>query len=164
FRAVAAYEKTVHDHRTGRKCALCTGSLYDTIINFSESLPAQPVHRAHHHAEKADLCLVLGSSLTVTPANEIREIVGRARTGKLFICNLQNTPIDHLSDLRIHSRTDELMIRVMEKLNLPIPSFVLQRRLALKLESTGDERWRLTVCGVDVDGTPGTFLKSIKLA
>ncbi|KAL9631612.1 MAG: hypothetical protein Q9204_004159, partial [Flavoplaca sp. TL-2023a] len=163
FRAVAAYEKTVHDHRTGRKCALCAGPLYDTIINFSESLPAQPVHRAHHHAEKADLCLVLGSSLTVTPANEIPEIVGQARNGKLVICNLQNTPIDHLSDLRIHSRTDELMIRVMEELNLPIPPFVLHRRLALKLESSGDERRRLTVSGVDIDGTPITFLKSIKL-
>ena len=56
------------------------------------------------------------------------------------------------------------MTRVMEKLNLQIPPFVLQRRLALKLEITGDERWRLTVCGVDVDGTPVTFLKSIKLA
>ncbi|KAL8981358.1 MAG: hypothetical protein Q9205_003826 [Flavoplaca limonia] len=164
FRAVAAYEKTVHDHRTGRKCALCAGPLYDTIINFSESLPAQPVHRAHHHAKKADLCLVLGSSLTVTPANEIPEIVGQARTGKLVICNLQNTPIDNLCDLRIHSKTDELMTRVMEKLNFPIPPFVLQRRLVLKLESTGDERYRLTVCGVDVDGTPVTFLKSIKLA
>ncbi|KAL8880953.1 MAG: hypothetical protein Q9198_001742 [Flavoplaca austrocitrina] len=164
FRAVAAYEKTVHDHRTGRKCALCAGPLYDTIINFSEPLPAQPVHRAHHHAKKADLCLVLGSSLTVTPANEIPEIVGQARNGKLVICNLQNTPIDHLCDLRIHSKTDELMTRVMEKLDLPITPFVLQRRLALKLESSGDERHRLTVCGVDVDGTPVTFLKSIKLA
>ncbi|KAI4091391.1 MAG: hypothetical protein LQ339_008143 [Xanthoria mediterranea] len=163
FRAVATYEKTVRDHRTGRKCARCGGILHDSIINFGESLPAQPLKRAHDHAKKADLCLVLGSSLTVTPANEVPESVGQKRGAKLAICNLQNTPIDHLSDLRIHSKTDELMLRVMDKLNLAIPSFVLHRHLLIKTDITGKERNQLTVLGVDVDGTPVTFLKSVRL-
>ena len=99
----------------------------------------------------------------MTPANEVPESVGQKRGAKLAICNLQNTPIDHLSDLRIHSKTDELMLRVMEKLNLPIPPFVLHRRLLIKTDTTGKERNQLTVLGVDVDGTPVTFLKSIRL-
>ncbi|CAL8583196.1 hypothetical protein XPA_008828 [Xanthoria parietina] len=163
FRAVATYEKTVRDHRTGRKCARCGGTLHDSIINFGESLPAQALKRAHDHAKKADLCLVLGSSLTVTPANEVPESVGQKRGAKLAICNLQNTPIDHISDLRIHSKTDELMLRVMEKLNLPFPPFVLHRRLLIKTDTTGKERNQLTILGVDVDGTPVTFLKSVRL-
>ncbi|KAL8669268.1 MAG: hypothetical protein Q9168_006130 [Polycauliona sp. 1 TL-2023] len=163
FRAVAAYEKTVYDHRTGRKCARCGGLLHDSIINFGESLPLQPEKRARDHAKKADLCLVLGSSLTVTPANEIPEIVGQKKNGMLVICNLQDTPIDHFSELRIYSKTDELMIRVMEVMDLPIPPFILRRRLLLKLESKGSERKQLTVLGVDVDGTPVTFLKSVRL-
>ena len=163
FRAVAKYEKTVHDHRTGRKCARCGGLLHDSIINFGEALPAQPMRRARACAKKADLCLVLGSSLTVTPANEIPETVGERRGGKLVICNLQKTPIDHLSDLRIHSEADILMTRVMEKLNLIIPKFILHRRLLIKVASTGVEKYRLTALGVDVDGTPITFLKSVKL-
>lgn len=71
FRAVATYEKTVRDHRTGRKCTRCGGVLHDSIVNFGESLPAEALQRAFDNATKADLCLVLGSSLTVSPANEV---------------------------------------------------------------------------------------------
>jgi mono-ADP-ribosyltransferase sirtuin 6 len=164
FRAVATYEKTVRDHRTGRKCARCDGVLHDSIVNFGESLPAEAFQRALDHAKSADLCLVLGSSLTVTPANEIPEVVGRKRAAQLVICNLQKTPLDQLSALRIHSKTDDLMVSVMNKLSIPIPAFVLRRRLVVELTSSEDERHKLTAYGVDVDGTPATFLRSVKLA
>lgn len=56
------------------------------------------------------------------------------------------------------------MIRVMEKLNIQIPPFILHRRLIIKLETNEDKRHQLTVHGVDVDGTPFSFLRSVKLA
>ncbi|KAI0814186.1 NAD-dependent deacetylase sirtuin-7 [Xylaria sp. FL0064] len=136
FRAVSTYEKSIHDHRTGRICALCGGPLLDTVINFGESLFPEP--------------LLLGSSLTVSPSDEIPETVGRRREAKLAICNLQSTPKDRFSDLRIFAKTDELMTRVMDKLGLSIPPFILRR-------------WLLVVQGVDVDGTPATFLQSVRL-
>jgi mono-ADP-ribosyltransferase sirtuin 6 len=111
----------------------------------------------------ADLCLVLGSSLTVTPANEIPEIVGRKKGAQLAICNLQETPIDELCSIRIFTETDILMTKVMEKLDLPIPPFVLQRRLMIKLETQDEDRHRLTATGVDSDGTPVSFLQTVKL-
>ncbi|CRK21027.1 hypothetical protein BN1723_012233 [Verticillium longisporum] len=40
FRAVSTYEKSIRDHRTGRRCASCHGVLLDTIINFGETLSA----------------------------------------------------------------------------------------------------------------------------
>lgn len=113
--------------------------------------------------KKADLCLVLGSSLTVTPANEIPELVARRKATKLVICNLQETPIEELSTVRVYCKTDDLMIRVMEELNLPIPPFILHRRLVVEMETNEGKRPRLTVYGVDVDGTPITFLRSVKL-
>ncbi|KAK3375536.1 NAD-dependent deacetylase sirtuin-7 [Lasiosphaeria ovina] len=169
FRAVATYEVTVHDHRTGRNCALCGGVLLDSIVNFGEQLPADPFKRARAHAKKADLCLALGSSLTVTPANEIPEAVGqplaRRAGAMLAICNLQSTPLDDLASLRVYARTDELMVRIMEKLALPIPAFVLRRRLIVELATSGaaSDRHELRVLGVDVDDTPVTFLQSVKL-
>lgn len=66
---------------------------------------------------KPTYVFVPGSSLNVTPANEVPEFVGQKRGGKLAICNLQNTPIDQLSDLRIHSKTDDLIIGVMALLS-----------------------------------------------
>ncbi|KAF6832527.1 silent information regulator family protein [Colletotrichum musicola] len=169
FRAVAKYEKTVRDHRTGRKCVVCGGVLLDSIINFGESLWEEPLQLARDNAKAADLCLALGSSLTVTPANEIPETVARkkrsrgAAGGRLAICNLQSTPLDELAELRVWSATDELMARVMEKVDIPIPTFILRRNLLIELETTGEERHRLTVRGADVDGTAVTFLQSVKV-
>lgn len=71
--------------------------------------------------------------------------------------------MDHLSDLRVYAGADELMRRVMEKLGLPIPMFVLRRRLSVKVETIADERHQLSLQGVDVDGTPVSFLKSARL-
>lgn len=160
---MASFEKDIHDHRTGRKCTLCGGVLDDTIINFGEPLPTEALELAFTNAKKADLCLVLGSSLMVTPANEIPELTGRRKGAKLVICNLQETPLDKLSVLRVYSKTDELMIRVMEKLDIPMPKFILKRRLRVGME-TKDGRQQLIVAGVDEDGTPVTFLRSVKLA
>lgn len=55
------------------------------------------------------------------------------------------------------------MVRVMGKLNLPIPQFILRRRLVIEME-TNNERHQMTISGVDEDNTPVTFLKSVKLA
>ncbi|KAL9110399.1 MAG: hypothetical protein Q9227_005130 [Pyrenula ochraceoflavens] len=164
FRAVSTYEKSIRDHRTGRKCTRCGGALHDTIINFGEDLPEEAFNLAYDHAKKADLCLVLGSSLTVTPANTIPEAVGHRKKAKLAICNLQKTPLDDDASLRIFARTDDLMIRIMNKLDIPIPTFTLRRRLLVEVETLAKERYQLRVCGVDVDGTPVTFLRSVRLA
>lgn len=164
FRAVATYEKTVHDHRTGRRCPLCGGDLHDSIVNFGEPLPALPFSRAMELAETTDLCLVLGSSCTVTPAAQIPEIVGARRRGaKLAICNLQKTPLDRVAAVRVHAETDKLMGLIMEELGLPVPGFVLRRRLRVRFSSQGGSRHEINVCGVDVDETPVTFLQSVKL-
>ncbi|KAK0667952.1 putative mono-ADP-ribosyltransferase sirtuin [Cercophora samala] len=168
FRAVAPYTKTVTDHRTGRKCNMpgCNGVLLDTIINFGEFLFEKPLTLARQHAKKADFCLVLGSSLTVPPACTIPEIAGKTKKGKLGVCNLQSTPLDDLVDgeaLRVFAKTDDLMVAVMGHLGLEIPQFVLRRRLTVKVAMGERDRNQIILQGVDVDGTPSTFLRGVKL-
>lgn len=152
----------MHDHRTGRKCAICGGILLDSIINFGEDLPEKDFQLAHKNAQKSDVFLVLGSSLTVTPANEIPEIPGRKRNPLLAICNLQETPIDALADIRVFGKSDDLIIRVMQKLDIPIPPFILQRRLSIRNEQNARGKFYLRITGVDVDGTPMSFLRSVR--
>ena len=160
---MATYHNSIHDHRTGRKCTRCGGALHDSIINFGEYLPEDHLERARSHAKKADLCLALGSSLTIPPAKDIPESVGRKRNAELAICNLQSTPLDGLADYRVYAKTDDFMTRVMEKLGIPIPEFVLRRRLSVEFKTVGDGRHQLTLCGIDVDGTPVSFLQSASL-
>ena len=66
FRVRVAEDK--FDHKTGRKCESCGGMLYDSIISFGEPLPQKALDNGFAQAREADLCLVLGSSLRVTPA------------------------------------------------------------------------------------------------
>ena len=122
--------------------------MLDSIINFGENLPIVALQRAFEEGRKADLCLVLGSSLTVSPANEVPEVavtgkrngegkvkgkLGKGR-GKLAICNLQSTELDGIADraIRVRAKTDDFMVQVMEKLGIHIPEFVLRRRMIVE--------------------------------
>lgn len=108
-------------HCTPRKCD-CGSYLKDSIIHFGENLPADALTSAIKHASNADLCIVLGSSLSVAPANEM-PMKTKKNNGKVCIINLQTTAHDDESDLRIFSKTDLLMTLLMEELGLPIPQF-----------------------------------------
>ena len=78
--------KDVHDHATGRTCAVpgCGGGLADSIINFGESLPARELQEGFDHCTSADLCLTMGSSLRVTPAADMPRATAE-NGGKLVI-------------------------------------------------------------------------------
>ena len=60
------------------------GPLKDTIINFGQDLPEDEFTKATEEGEKADLCLAMGSSLTVTPAADIPEVYYSTSTGTLL--------------------------------------------------------------------------------
>lgn len=151
-------QKTL-EHLTGRYCdnSACKGALKDTIINFTENLPAVPLAKAYENAEKADLCISLGSSLTVSPANDIPETVGQNHT--LVIVNLQKTPLDGLATLRIFGKTDDVMERTMKYLQTDIPSFVLRRRVKICKNANNT----LSLQGIDIDNTPVTMFPLVKV-
>lgn len=110
----------VHDHRTGRKCELCGGPLKDTIINFGENLPRDQLEKAYQVSQEADLAIVLGSSMRVSPANDLP--LTTAKRGKpLVMVNLQKTPLDSACRLRIFAKTDEVMAMLAERLQMEIP-------------------------------------------
>mmetsp|Transcript_11905 Transcript_11905/g.27642 ORF Transcript_11905/g.27642 Transcript_11905/m.27642 type:complete len:455 (-) Transcript_11905:2568-3932(-) len=123
--------KSAKEHRTGRICKACGGDMHDTIINFGESLPDRDLSMANDQAGQADLCLALGSSLSVSPANHIPEQVGCKQGGRLVIVNLMRTPLDGHADLVIHAKCDTVMELLMEELAIDIPTFKLQRKFEI---------------------------------
>ena len=149
----------VHDHATSRKCSKCRSVLYDSIINFGENLPEYELETSFDHAKKADVCLVLGSSLRVTPAANIPETVGE-RGQKLIIGNLQLTPMANLASMNIHALCDKIMIKLMEKLEIPIPEWELHRRIRISIQVH-----TISVMGLDlVQDIPYTLFSSIKVS
>jgi NAD-dependent SIR2 family protein deacetylase len=135
----------VHDHVTDRKCTKCGSTLYDSIINFGESLPKYELQTSFDHAKRADVCLVLGSSLRVTPASHIPMTVGQ-QGGKLAIGNLQSTPLASLAKLNIHAMCDDIMRGLMAKLNIPIPEWELHRRIRIIIKQQ-----TVSIMGLDLN-------------
>lgn len=126
--------KREHDHFTGRICAeeKCKGKLYDSIINFGENLPENDWNQAVLNAKMADLCICLGSSLTVSPANEIPKMVKKS-SGKLVICNLQQTPLHYKCDLPIYGFCDDVMKGLAKRLDITVEKWKLRRRVQISM-------------------------------
>lgn len=145
------------NHKTGRNCddPQCRGILLDSIINFGENLPEVPLKRAFDHAKKSDLCIVMGSSCTVTPAADFPEKIGKR--AKLVIVNLQKTPLDNLCALRIYAKCDQVSELLMSKLGMTIPPFLLHRRLHVQT----DANKTVTVTSVDELGAPFKYIREL---
>ena len=71
----------------------CGGVYKPDITFFGESLPEEAFARSQELAARADVMLVLGTSLTVFPAAGLPRLTLQ-RGGKVFIVNAQPTPLD----------------------------------------------------------------------
>jgi len=108
------------EHLTYRFCKWCNGKLQDTIVHFSENY-----HEEHtqlislHHAYKADLAIVLGTSMLVQPNATYPEVVLRKLpNSNMVIVNLQKTPYDQMASVRLFCTTDCFMELLMKELNI----------------------------------------------
>ncbi|ELU05314.1 hypothetical protein CAPTEDRAFT_181192 [Capitella teleta] len=113
------------NHRTGRMCEEknCDGHLMDSIINFGDLLEAAILKKAEDEAKKSDVMLILGSTVTVTPASAL--VTMGTKPLKLIICNRQKTQFDDICDekdktngekhgARVFGDCDVLMREVMK--------------------------------------------------
>ena len=79
-------------------CERCGGPLRPDVVLFGENLPAGALEEAEQLASNAGLFVVLGSSLTVSPANSLPGIA-RACGAKVVLVNRDPTPFDGRADL-----------------------------------------------------------------
>jgi NAD-dependent deacetylase len=77
----------------------CGAVLKPAITFFGESLPMEALREATEEAQKVDLILVLGTSLTVNPAASIPQYTLR-NGGKMVIVNNMPTPMDSRAFMR----------------------------------------------------------------
>ncbi|HLR60944.1 MAG TPA: NAD-dependent protein deacylase [Lentibacillus sp.] len=81
----------------------CDGILRPSITLFGEMLPQDAFQFALAESEKADLFIVLGSSLSVTPANQF-PLIAKENGARLVIVNRDPTDLNKYADEVIHSR------------------------------------------------------------
>lgn len=80
-------------------CPDCGGRLRPGVVLFGEGLPAEAMTSAWNESERAKVFIVLGSSLQVSPANQMPSAAKRAGAA-VVICNRDETPYDHIADYR----------------------------------------------------------------
>jgi len=94
----------------------CGGVLRPNIVLFGEALPQEAFQFAVEETEKADLFIVLGSSLSVTPANQL-PLIAKGNNAKLVIVNTEPTLYDKFADQVIHDKKiGELLTELDEKI------------------------------------------------
>jgi NAD-dependent deacetylase len=81
------------------RCPHCGKALKPAITFFGESLPVEALRRATEESQKADLMLVLGTSLTVYPAASMPDYTLRGG-GEVVIVNNMPTPLDNRAAMR----------------------------------------------------------------
>ena len=84
-------------------CQTCGGFLRPNVVLFGEMLPEEAIITAETETNQAELFIVLGSSLTVTPAATFPQIA-KQNGATLVIINQEKTPLDTIADLVIHDK------------------------------------------------------------
>lgn len=93
----------------------CGGSLVSSVVNFGDPLPQRELQSAFWHSEQSDLFIVAGSSLMVSPANEMPRVALESEA-HLVIINKGETPLDSHCHLRFEERIGEVLPPAVEEL------------------------------------------------
>ena len=96
-------------------CA-CGFPLKSGVVMFGENLPAEEIAAAFDHAARADVMLVVGSSLLVAPVSQLPAVVLDGG-GTLAILTESETPYDDRAAVRLHGRAGVQLGETLEALD-----------------------------------------------
>jgi NAD-dependent deacetylase len=97
------------------RCGRCGELMQPAVVMFGQALESATLRRANAAAERADLVLALGSSLTVTPAANVPLVVLK-RNVPYVVVNRGATPHDDLATLKLDMDVDEVIPPAVEAL------------------------------------------------
>ena len=102
---------TRRDFIDRKPCAVCGGKLRPGVVLFGENLPVDVLQASFDASEASDVFIVLGSSLQVSPANQMP---GAAKRNGAYvaICNRDITIMDSLADYRTSEGIGDFMTKL----------------------------------------------------
>jgi len=107
--------KLKKEKKTGPSCDFCSAPLKPSVVLFGEGLPTFEIHMSKDLAQKADVMLIAGSSLTVAPVCDLPLYTLR-EGGKLIIVNDQPTDLDDRAEIVIHHKTGTILPLIVEEI------------------------------------------------
>lgn len=94
------------------RCDQCDGLIKPDTVSFGQSMPEQEMELAYQAAANCDLCLMIGSSLEVQPANQFPLLAHQAGARLVFI-NRTPTPYDHLASVCFNESAGKIMQKII---------------------------------------------------
>lgn len=104
----------------GEKAPLCHcgGILKPDAVFFGEALPEKAWNKAKKLVEVADLLVVVGTSLQVSPVNSLPTLALNNKA-EIVIINLGKTPFDKYANLVINKNIKEFFLNLRKKYEKP---------------------------------------------
>jgi NAD-dependent deacetylase len=99
------------------RCSRCKSYLKPTVTLFEEQLPYHAWEKANKSLLKADLVIVVGSSLDVYPANQL-PLLAVENGSKLIINTISTTPLDNRADLLLPFDVVDVWEQLIKELDL----------------------------------------------
>jgi len=109
------YRKLKKEKKTGPQCEYCAAPLKPSVVLFGEGLPRFEIFQSQALAKKADVMLIVGSSLSVAPICDLPLYTLREK-GKLIIVNDQPTHLDEKATIVIHHKTGTILPLIVEEI------------------------------------------------
>jgi len=103
------------DKSLGLKTCSCGSPLVSSVVNFGDPLPTKELDDSFYHSGESDLFVVVGSSLVVSPANEMPRVALRSGA-RLVILNKGETPLDASCHLRFDEKIGQVLPPAVERL------------------------------------------------
>jgi NAD-dependent protein deacetylase/lipoamidase len=94
-------------------CRSCGGILKSATISFGQNLVREDLARAQRAAQRCDVFLAVGTSLTVYPVAYLPELA-LASGARLVILNSEPTPYDDQADAVFRDRIGDVLPRLVE--------------------------------------------------
>jgi NAD-dependent deacetylase len=107
--------QTQIDKSLGIDHCSCGGRLVSSVVDFGDPLPQKDLEESFRHSSYCDLFIVVGSSLVVSPANDMPKVALRS-CARLVIINQGETPMDRNCHLRFEERIGEALPPAVAKL------------------------------------------------
>jgi len=102
------YRKLKKEKKQGPRCDYCAAPLKPSVVLFGEDLPRFEMYQSQALAQKADVMLIAGSSLSVAPVCDLPLYTLREK-GKLIIVNDEPTDLDEKAEVVIHHKIGRVL-------------------------------------------------------
>jgi NAD-dependent protein deacetylase/lipoamidase len=115
YEPVDVYED-LREEFTAPTCGECGGYLKSANVSFGQSMPVEAMQRAQAWSERAEIFIVIGSSLQVQPAASF-PVIAKRSGALLAIINRDETLLDDLADFVYNGAIGEFFKKLNSQLS-----------------------------------------------